>query len=87
MGKQIEKLKAERRAERSQDPHKWAENIENRETGRSFTILVLLALSAWVGWQVYILRQDVDGLQQTAEVLPCQPTPGPSGKMPPPGFC
>lgn len=87
MGRKVEKLRAERRIERSVDPHKWAEDIENREVGRSVTILVLVALSAWMGWQVWTLRQDVDALQRTANIVPCEPTPGPSGEMPPPGFC
>jgi hypothetical protein len=89
MGKQVEKLKAERRAERSQDPHAWAEELERGRDWRT----MMAGLSAFavigLGWYVWTLKQDVARLDAEVQALQpdCVPTPGPSGEMPPPGFC
>lgn len=86
MGKQVEKLRAERRIERSADPHAWAEELERGRDWRTMAVAGVAVAVAWIGWQVYELRQDVDRLEKASEVE-CVPTPGPSGEMPPPGFC
>lgn len=86
MGKQVEKLKAERRIERSIDPHAWAEELERGRDWRTMVVSGVAIAVAWIGWQVFDLRRDVDRLER-ASVVDCVPTPGPSGEMPPPGFC
>lgn len=86
MGRQVEKLKAERRIERSADPHAWAEELERGRDWRTMVVAILAVVVGWIGWQVFTLRQDVDRMQKASEI-DCVPTPGPSGEMPPPGFC
>ena len=89
MGKQIEKLKAERRAERSQDPHAWAEELERGRDWRTMMVGLCALAVIGLGWYVWTLKQDVARLDAEVRALQpgCVPTPGPSGEMPPPGFC
>jgi hypothetical protein len=86
MGRQVEKLKDERRAERSLDPHAWAEDLERGRDWRTMVVAVLALAVGWLGWQVFTLKQDVERIERVLEPS-CVPTPGPSGEMPPPGFC
>lgn len=88
MGKQVEKLKAERRIERSMDPHAWAEELERGRDWRTMVVTFAALAVIALGWYVFTLKQDVAQLR-TEQALPvdCVPTPGPSGEMPPPGFC
>jgi len=57
LGKQVEKLKAKQKADRINDPHGWAYEIEKRADQRSivgalalFGVLILAA-NAWLVWQ------------------------------------
>lgn len=88
MGRQVEKLKAERRIDRSIDPHAWAEEMERGHAWRTMVVTACAMAVVWLGWQVYSLKQDVQDLRAQAETPDdCVQTPGPSGQMPPPGFC
>lgn len=89
MGKQVEKLKAERKAERSQDPHAWAEELERGRDWRTMMVGLSALAIIVLGWYVWTLKQDVARLDAEVQALQpdCVPTPGPSGEMPPPGFC
>lgn len=89
MGKQVEKLKADRRAERSQDPHAWAEELERGRDWRTMMVGLSALAVIGLGWYVWTLKQDVARLDAEVQALQpdCVPTPGPSGEMPPPGFC
>lgn len=57
MGKQVEKLKAKQKADRINDPHGWAYEIEKRADQRSivgalaFFGVLILAANAWLVWQ------------------------------------
>ena len=86
MGRQVEKLKAERRIERSMDPHAWAEDLERGHAWRIMVTTVIALAVVWLGWQVFTLKREVARMQAAPQV-DCIPTPGPSGQMPPPGFC
>lgn len=57
MGKQVDKLKAKYKADRINDPHGWAYEIERRADQRSivgslaFFMALILALNAWLMWK------------------------------------
>lgn len=102
MGKMVDKLKAERRAERMNDPHAWAYEIESRLDSKSVFASLALLVSLGIGWYAYDLRKEVDLLQ--AQVLSlqtstrpvaqlasgdlgCAPVIGPSGQPSPAGYC
>lgn len=91
MGKQIDKLQTQRRIERSKDPHGWAERLERNDAWRTMMVTILVIAACIMGWQVYTLRQDVLHIEKSMkappEDAPCVPAPGPSGQMPPSGFC
>lgn len=86
MGKELDKLRTERRLDRSADPHAWAENLERNDTWRTLVVAFVAILVIFLGWQVFTLKRDLAELKSQIDV-PCVPTPGPSGEMPPPGFC
>jgi len=87
MGTEVEKLKKERRDRRNMDPHAWAEEIEQRDAWRTLMTGIVVVAVMFLSWQVWTLKQDVAQLERQLAVEPCTPTPGPSGEMPPPGFC
>ena len=70
MGKQVEKLKAKRRAERMNDPHEWAAEIENRADQRSLVGAMAFIICLVLGWFVYDLKKEVELMQ--AQILSLQ---------------
>lgn len=91
MGSMIEKLRKGRRAERSEDPHQWAEDIERRIDQRSITSVVAFLMCIALAWFMYDTRRAQAELKADIQTLlgpqPCEQMPGPSGELPPPGFC
>jgi ferric-dicitrate binding protein FerR (iron transport regulator) len=87
----IKKLRNEQRAKRSENPHEWAEDIERRVDQRSITAVVAFLMCIALAWFVYDLRREQAEIRSDIQALfgpqPCEQTPGPSGEMPPPGFC
>jgi hypothetical protein len=91
MGSIIRKLSNARRFERSSDPHQWAEEIERRIDQRSLTSIFAFFMCIALAWFVYDLRREQAALKADIQAIagpqPCEQTPGPSGELPPPGFC
>ena len=70
---EVEKLKRERKAERMDDPHAWAYEIEKRADQRSLTgaiaflICLVLAANVWLLWKERDrLLHRVDNLEQAS---------------------
>lgn len=91
MGEQVDKLKAKYKADRISDPHGWAYEIEKRADQRSlfgalaFLISLFLAVNVWMLWKERDrMLAKIEGRQEQTD---CVTTPGPSGELPPPGFC
>jgi hypothetical protein len=91
MGLMIEKLRNGRRTKRSGDPHQWAEEVEKRIDERSITSIVAFLMCIALAWFVYDLRREQAQMKADMQMLlgpqACETTPGPSGQMPPEGFC
>jgi hypothetical protein len=90
MGK-VEQMKASRKADRSGDPHAWADEIETRIDQRSFTAIVAFFMCLVLAWFVFDLHRKQAALEADIQTMlgpqPCEQTPGPSGELPPDGFC
>ncbi len=91
MALMIKKLRNARRAQRSGDPHQWADEMETRIDQRSITAMVAFFMCLVLAWFVFDLYRKQAELEANIEAMlgpqPCDPTPGPSGELPPDGFC
>lgn len=83
MGKQVEKLKAKQKADRINDPHGWAYEIEKRADQRSivgsvaFLISLILAANIWLLWKERdAVRDRVDQLEQASRAEVSLPPEG-----------
>lgn len=78
MGK-VDKIKASRKADRLEDPHAWAERIENEVSMRSivgFVALVIAVGSAASGWLLWKERDDMKHRIEQLERVSDLPPPG-----------
>jgi uncharacterized protein HemX len=83
LGKQVEKLKAKQKADRINDPHGWAYEIEKRADQRSivgalacFGVLILAA-NAWLVWQERDrIMQRLDQLERASRAEVSLPPEG-----------
>ena len=91
MALMIKELRNARRAQRSGDPHQWADEMETRIDQRSITAMVAFFMCLVLAWFVFDLYRKQAELEANIEAMlgpqPCDPTPGPSGELPPDGFC
>jgi len=83
LGKAIEKLKAKSKADRINDPHGWADEIERRADQRSivgsvaFLISLILAANIWLLWKERdAVRDRVDQLEQASRAEVSLPPEG-----------
>jgi hypothetical protein len=74
---QVDKLKARQRSNRVDDPHGWAERIENEVASRSligglaFLLSLFLAANVWLLWQQRDnLKERVERLEVTTDMPP-----------------
>jgi len=62
MGK-VEEIKANQKANRLEDPHAWAERIENEVSTRSIVGFVALIIAIGTALNVWLLWQERDSLR------------------------
>lgn len=62
MGK-VDKIKASRKADRLEDPHAWAERIENEVSMRSIVGFVALVIAIGTALNVWLLWKERDSLR------------------------
>lgn len=98
MGREMDKLRAERRAERSADPHAWAEGIERNDAWRTMMVGLCALSVAGLGWYVHELKKEQDLMRAQIDNLQVNTLPVAYGTPayysdpnyepppPPPGF-
>jgi uncharacterized protein HemX len=83
LGREIDKLKAKQKADRINDPHGWAYEIEKRADQRSivgalaFFGVLILAANVWLLWQQRDAIMDrVDQLERASRAEVSLPPEG-----------
>ncbi len=69
MGKQVDKLKAKYKADRVNDPHGWAYEIERRADQRSIVGSLAFFMALIVAVNVWLLWKERDRLWERVEQL------------------
>ena len=79
MGK-VDEIRGRRKTDRLEDPHAWAERIENEISTRSIVGVVALLVALFAGLNVWMLWQQRDLMLDRIEQLERV------SDLPPPGF-
>jgi len=80
----VKKLQEQRRAERINDPHQWAYEIEKRADQRSIVGVVALLISLILAANVWLLWQERDRVRDRIEQI--ERASRASVPLPPEGF-
>lgn len=76
----VEKVRGSRKADRLEDPHAWAERIENEISTRSIIGFVALIIAIGAALNIWLLWKERDSMKERIEQLERV------SDLPPPGF-